>query len=904
MSQSQEGPGSTGLQRAGRGAAAVAVLGAVVGVVQQALLEGVQPWVIPVVVVLALVSAGTTAVALRIRSRAEHTALTRPDLSAARHATATIWSESGRIAGYGFLVADRCVLTLPEVVNAALDRAPEETSEPDGWLRCTWEADPDCRLEARVRAWHPGAFDLPDTVAPTRAGFAVLVLDDDETLPGHVLPVALKSPEESVRVEVEAWGEDAPLQASGAAHRRTSDLWTVVRGTGAGAPELGGAPVLRTYDMNVVGMVNGRVDADGSGGAVSFVPVKRPAIQDAVDALAAVGAGAVATAASAGPGPRRLLTAWWAPAAVAVLAAVLVVAVVRWPGAVGSPPACAGEEVPLNVVVGTEKDGLVRELAADFAERYRYQETRCADIDVSGVSSGVAADALEDAWISPPENQLAPGTTAPRPDVWMPTSSVWPRQLAATPGGIQLAGDWQADMTTVASSVLAVLMTEEKRDTLLGGGTVTWAELVERAADGQLTLALDDPVRSTSGMATSVALNQALADMGEDATVYRLRNAIASVPDELAGQEITKLMSALHDDPAALAQMDAVVAQEQTAVLFDCGSPLGVPPLDCDDVPANPAERLVAVQPADGTYAFDHPVVPLAPTDDDAARRAVAEAFATYLATDSHAQAEFRAWGFRPPGDPVTTTDELERIVDAAPAAGIDEWPDAATIRRYQEQWQSVRLPVRVHLTIDNSNSMTKAGSRAEVPGFQDPCTGAPTNHPDYLQLAKKATLDALERLDDGRDSVSVDAFPRPRGWTPTTMRTLDEDLRRDLRAAVCALDGNGGSTPLYDTIADAQRLMGEEASKPGPPSSTAVVVLSDGAQFPAGDLGALLDGIDGETAEPVISVAIGAEAPVDELVRIGDATGGAVRDLRSPEGVGDLDTVLVDVFSGLVGKQ
>lgn len=901
MSQSQEGPGASGLQQAGRGAAAVAVVSAVVGVVQQALLEGVQPWVIPVVIVLALVSAGTTAVAQRIRSRAEHAALTRPDLSAARLATATVWAETGTIAGYGFLVADRCVLTTPEVVNAALDRAPDETSEPDGWIRCTWETEPERQLEARVRVWRPDAF------ARTAAGFAVLLLDDDERLPEHVAPVTLKSPEESVRVTVEAWGEEAPHQASGAAHRRTTDLWTIVRETGADGrtPALGGAPVLRTYDMSVVGIVNGRVDTDGASdrGAVSFVPAKKPAILDAVDSLAAAGAAAGA-AGSRRPDSRKLLAAWWAPVAVAVLAVVLIVAVVRWPAAVGSPPACEGGDVPLNVVVGTEKDGLVHELAADFAEQYRYQETRCAEIRVSGVSSGVAAAALADAWISPPENQLAPGTTAPRPDLWLPTSSVWPHQLAATPGRVQLAEDWQADMPLVASSVLAILMTEKKRDDLLGEGTVTWAELVERAADRELTLALDDPVRSTSGMATSVALNQALAGLGEDARVNHLRDAIASVPDELAGQEITKLMSSLHDDPTLLEEMDAVVAQEQTAVLFDCRSPLGQPPLDCDDPRTDPAERLVAVQPVDGTYEFDHPVVRLATTDDDPARQAVAEAFATYLATDPHAQARFRAWGFRAPDSPVTATDELERLVDATAAAGLDDWPDAGTIRRYQDQWQSVRLPVRVHLTIDNSNSMTKAGSRAEVPGFQDPCTGTPTNHPDYLQLAKKATLDAVERLDDGRDSVSIDAFPAPAGWPPATMRRLDEDMRDDLRAAVCALDGSGRDTPLYETIGDAQRLMGEEASKPGRPSATAVVVLSDGAQYPAGDLGALLDEIGGEAAEPVISVAIGAEAPVDELAQIGAATGGAVRDLREPADVGDLDTVLVDVFGGLAGKQ
>lgn len=164
-------------------------------------------------------------------------------------------------------------------------------------------------------------------------------------------------------------------------------------------------------------------------------------------------------------------------------------------------------------------------------------------------------------------------------------------------------------------------------------------------------------------MATSVALNEALvADHDEEDAVGLLRDAIASVPDELAGEDITRLMNRVHQNPDLLAQMDAVVAQEQTAYLYNCQDPLGSDDFSCRDTLTDDDDRrMVAVSPDDTIYAFDHPAVPMASLDSDEAKRTVSEAFVKYLRTKK-AQQEFRAWGFRAAGEPEKVTDELRRL--------------------------------------------------------------------------------------------------------------------------------------------------------------------------------------------------------------------------------------------------
>ncbi|GAA1855590.1 vWA domain-containing protein [Myceligenerans crystallogenes] len=889
MSQQQQDTG----RRAGivGGVGALAVAG--VGIVQEALLSGVQAWVVVVVLLLALVSVGADAWVRWWPGRTR----VDPGLPAPRRAAVLIDRQAGGVAGYGFLAEGRLVVTTQSIVHRALGQDGDGDAT-GATVVIHWESALQKDYDAEVVAWRDSG----------AAGIAVLCLDQAESVPKGAARLAAGALSASKQVTVEVRNAVGKVtRVSGAAVQvhsggHTRQTWSIQSETGAGsaaglgAGEIDGAPVVREADKRIVGYV-----VDTSGDDILFAPLKNNPAYD--EALAAARTGTLDEIAG-----RRSLVGWL-PAVAGVVAVLFLGYVTLGNGSLFAPPVapCEGERIDINITVGTEKDALIETLADRFAETYRYDEVRCVRPHVSGVSSGLAKTAAAEGWATPPEDELHPGSAAPQPDLWLPTSSVWAELLVQEGHDAMLAPAWKTEMITVTSSVLGILMTEEKRAENFADGPPTWQELALAAAsDDGLTLAIDDPVNSTSGMANSVAVNEAFSDVPGPQKVNTLRAAVASVPDALAGREITQMMNRMHEQPELLRQMDAIVAQEQTAFLFNCRSPLGEPPLDCANPRTDPAERLVVVQPADRTYAFDHPAILMKnayESDGDPKEKfAAVTAFAEFLAGPA-GQEEFERWGFRPASDPAGVTDRLVDVVGATAPVSVSPWPVAEKIAGYQAQWQSVRLPVRVHLTIDNSGSMTDSTSRVNVPGFVDPCDGEATDDPNYLQLAQKAALDAVERLDDGRDAVSLDAFPRPDGWQAVPMTRLDGGVRGELREAICDVDGLGGSTPLYSAIEGAERTMIAEVREEGASSSTAIVVLSDGAQQPPADLRALLKKIRGETIVPVISVAIGPGAPIDDLYAIRDATGGAVRDLRSPDAVADLDTVLVDVFGGLTGE-
>src|SRR5690606_27233416 len=127
---------------------------------------------------------------------------------------------------------------------------------------------------------------------------------------------------------------------------------------------------------------------------------------------------------------RRPALLWPITAGAAVVVLIMLLGLIE-PGSLQAAMSpCEGEPVTVDLMVSSEKDGLVQELAADFSETHRTDDKGCAEVHVSGVSSGIAKAALADGWVTPPEDTLAPGTLAPEPDAWLPTSSVWPELMA------------------------------------------------------------------------------------------------------------------------------------------------------------------------------------------------------------------------------------------------------------------------------------------------------------------------------------------------------------------------------------------------------------------------------------------------------------------------------------------
>ncbi|MGH3087962.1 MAG: substrate-binding and vWA domain-containing protein [Rubrobacteraceae bacterium] len=855
------------------GAAAIGVL----GFVQSALLG--QAGIVTVV-------AGASCVVLAVILNAwvawdEARKRAIPAASAALTMTAYLKDEAGSVVGYAFPVTKRHLMTSEAVVLAA---SGESTLSDELFLKVIWMP--------------PGEESREVVVTPLPGGYVLLTLMPELKLPRQVKRASLvRRHVEKALVVAEAWHGDDIRELGGRAHavgghNRVVNLDDEKSATG---DELIGAPLLQDGNQRVVGVLDGMDDK----GRPRYLPLTQDKARELV-----------------GGASWWRSTGWVVPvavtAAVALLAAIQPVVSFGDIGGLG-PAECKSEATTLNVVVSTEKDGLIRQMAADFEDDFRGEDGVCADVEVFGVNSGEATEAIAKGWVAPPDERLKCPADDPencevvkarKPDLWLPTESVWPKLLAAGElgdGGPDQLAEHEGEWTSVASSILTILMPEAKREKL--SASPDWDELVTKAAREQLAIAIDDPIGSTSGMATSVALNEALvAEHGEDPAVGLLRDAIASVPEALAGEDITRLMDRVYQDTDLLEQMDAVVAQEQTAYIYNCKDPLGSDDFSCDSTVEDKGRRMVAVAPNDTIYGFDHPAVPMASLDSDDAKREVSEAFVEYLTTDE-AQKMFREWGFREAGKPGQATKELEDVVSAVDVDKVTDWPEPRNVNKWRQQWKNVRLPVRVLLSVDTSGSMEQIDGqdrRVALEGFTDVCTGKVTDNPTYLQVAKSAALNAIGELEDERDSVALDPFPPAGTDTTTKIMPLSGPTRSQLKGKVCGLEAFG-ETPLYDALRDANASI--EAAETETSDRTVIVLLSDGGQNPPQDFDALMEEVGGEGAVPVIAVGIGDQAPIDELSRLTEGTGGALRNLSAPGDVANLDHVLVDVFQGLAGK-
>lgn len=853
------------------------VITSVVALVPTIIAEEPAWWLIGLSVVVFVIGAIGLAVLKSIELRQRSRATTY-----AYRTTAAVWnSDRTDVVGYALPVTSRHLLILRSVFEEA------RSDENDRFVTVRWD-DADAERDVAARN--------------SRGSGPLTVLD---LMPGERLPrgvrrlSVVRGHDPNKSVVADAWHPGGQRWIHGVTFKSTTSFRVehTDRGSDVGTG-LRGAPLLNEK-LKLAGVVDGN---DGLG--PSYQMVTRDQIRQLV-----------------GDQQWWRDTGWTRPAAIAGAVVLVAALVVALPLVISGPGPCT-DPTTLNVLVSTEKDGLIDELAASYEADH---PDRCVDIRVAGVSSGDAAEALADNWSDAPADQLhatCPQTAdesceprrAPVPDLWLPTSSVWPELLddgllgEGDPG--MLAKNWKPESTSVASSILTILVPEDRLGDSLPASP-TWQDLVTRASDGthNLSMAIDDPIRSTSGMGTSVVLNQALEDMygaGSDQAVTTLRKAIASVPKYLAGEEITQLTKRLYDDPSLMAQVDALVAQEQTAYLYNCGDPLGETSLKCTNPLKDPKRRLVAVTPDDTTYAFDHPAVEMRSLGNDSAKKHAADDFVDYL-TDDDAQQRFREWGFRPASEPEKATDELEKVVGAVGTSKTiaDQWPPSSDINRWREEWSNVRLPVRVLLSIDVSGSMVREGGqerRVDLPGFEDACPGGQqTNRPTYLQVAQNAALRAIDQLDDGRDSVGIDSFPPapdPKDKSPT-IRLLNTKVRGEAKSAICSLRADG-NTPLYAALGDARDSV--EASTSREKDQAAIVLLSDGGQFPAqrGGLSDLLADIGGEGAVPVTAVGIGSDAPVNELTRITQDTGGSLEVLKDPQDIATLDGVLVDIFKGL----
>lgn len=554
--------------------------------------------------------------------------------------------------------------------------------------------------------------------------------------------------------------------------------------------------------------------------------------------------------------------------------------------------------VPLEINASLEK-----EVLAEIADRYNdagrtFGEDRCASVTVHRTTSGVARTALRNGW--DPDRDGAPA-----PQVWSPTSSQWVDLLRHEATGTDTYVVDAGPYPSLAQSPLTIAMPRPMAEALgWPDQDIGWSDVLELSTNpdgwgsvghpewGPFTLGKDNPHRSTSGMAATVAAYYAATGLSSDITEAHLEDPevlefVSGVEAGVAhyADEALKFLTNLADadrQGRATSYISAVVLQEQLVHLYNMGNPLGERELleqrAADNTPTVP---LVAVHPADGTLMMDHPYVVLPSASAD--QKAAAADFLAFV-QEPEQQQRFRDWGFRDAHGEADQelADSIGLPADHSPS--VITPPSASILAGMLDNWNEVRKKARVLLVFDVSGSMN------------DQAGGGRTR----LEAAKEAAIQGLDELHP-EDEVGLWAFSsdeaHPSGAYEEVMPLAPiGEARDELVGAIGGLYPSGG-TALYHTVRAAHQHMLEDLATD---RINAVVVLTDGRnEYPRdNDLDMLLGDIDAadlERSVRVFSIAFGEDSDLDTLTRIGRASKAAAYDAQDPSTIND---VFVSVLS------
>jgi Ca-activated chloride channel family protein len=238
--------------------------------------------------------------------------------------------------------------------------------------------------------------------------------------------------------------------------------------------------------------------------------------------------------------------------------------------------------------------------------------------------------------------------------------------------------------------------------------------------------------------------------------------------------------------------LDAVTTYEQDVIAFN------------RDNGAKLREPLVAAYPQDGTIVVEHPTAILDGADWVSADQATAaRLFITFLRSSAQQQALQRS-GLRAADPTVKAASPIEARFGANPDAAIVglAMPDALTLERITEVWHQVKKHAVIALVFDKSGSMQ--GEKLTT-----------------ALIGAKAFVQAMDP-DDVLIWMPFDdrLYAGSRG----TKAEVGERLLTDISSTAA-----GGGTALYDTVAEARRVLDEYRTTRGDSVRYGIVVLSDG---------------------------------------------------------------------------
>ncbi|MGC9522437.1 MAG: VWA domain-containing protein [Anaerolineae bacterium] len=295
--------------------------------------------------------------------------------------------------------------------------------------------------------------------------------------------------------------------------------------------------------------------------------------------------------------------------------------------------------------------------------------------------------------------------------------------------------------------------------------------------------------------------------------------------------------------------LDAFVAQEQVVIAWN---------------QSQPAERLVAIYPAEGTLWADHPLALLEFSELAEAQRQTYQAFAAYLNSDE-AQRMLLAAGYRPADLSIPLDGPESPFADTDPVmAGTVDWrqpettlqmPAQTVIEVVQNVWWYTKRPTNVFLVVDTSGSMEE-GTK--------------------MESTKAALLAFLSNIRGDRDQVGLIEFGSEIKRLEQ-LRPLTDEERQRYESIIRSMQPRG-NTALLDGVWEAHRqLVAAEDAE----AINAIVVMTDGLEN-ASDRSRieLRRAFDDSAADRIVvfTIGFGSDADVKLLQEIALIGGGQFR--------------------------
>ncbi|WP_017611266.1 substrate-binding domain-containing protein [Nocardiopsis xinjiangensis] len=520
-----------------------------------------------------------------------------------------------------------------------------------------------------------------------------------------------------------------------------------------------------------------------------------------------------------------------------------------------------GSQLDLDVAVAPEMTPPVQTVADEFNAEEHTVDGDCVRVDVRQADPADVAYSMTGAGATMGDTES---------HVWIPDSSVWPRQVQNE------AGD--AIITETGTSLARTpLVPAELAEFADDSQESTWEDVAPTGTPGEgqdRTVRVVDPVRSSTGLGTLYLLHGTLQESSSDADTFNT--------------QMTAALQSLHQGASA---------DEEAAFLALSGGSEESPPLMVMSEQAVwRYNNLHSEAPAragymDSTYYLDYPYV--VRSEESAITRA-AEEFRNAVRAEEN-QEYFLKEGFR------DTDDDMDPEVLAADAGFREEVPEelpvpsGGTVEELTRSWNQLKMDSRVLTIVDVSGSML-----AEVPGTgmsRIQVTGAAAD--DGLDMfTPSSELGLWEFSTDVNDGLHHQELAPVRELQASGEDGTDhrEVMAQELESLQPRPDGD---TAMYETYLAAY----EEMSRTYRPDRTNVILmLTDGDNdHPGGmELQELLDGIDELSSPsrpiPIITIAFGPDVQhLEPLQEIAAATGGAAYMTEDPRDIGE---IFVQAFS------